>query len=56
MSVIQGKRKEREKKWYETPSGKLRLKVIVMLSKLPVIGKVIQSKYSQLPGVIKHKR
>lgn len=51
MSVISGQRKKREPKWYETPVGKLRLKFIVMASKLPLIGKPIKTKYYELPGV-----
>jgi len=51
MSVITGQRKKREPKWYETPTGKLRLKFIVMASKLPLIGKPIKAKYYELPGV-----
>lgn len=51
MSVISGQRKQREPKWYETPTGKLRLKFIVIVSKLPLIGKSIKAKYYNLPGV-----
>lgn len=51
MSVISGERKKREPRWYETPTGKLRLKLIVMASKLPLIGRPIKAKYYELPGV-----
>jgi len=52
MSVIKGEKKIREPKWYETPTGKLRLKMIVFASRLPWIGPGIRKKYSHLPGVV----
>lgn len=51
MTVISGQRKKREPKWYETPTGRVRLKFIVFASKLPLIGNSIKSKYYELPGV-----
>jgi len=56
MSMISGQRKQREPKWYETPTGKIRLKFIVMASKLPLIGKPIKAQYYHLPGVGNAKR
>lgn len=35
MSVIKGEKKQRQPKWYETPTGKLRLKFIVFASRMP---------------------
>ena len=51
MSVIKGEKKQRQPKWYETPTGKLRLKFIVFASRMPFIGKNLREKYRDLPGV-----
>jgi len=51
MTTITGQRKKREPKWYETPTGKIRLKFIVIARKMPLIGKPIKAKYYDLPGV-----
>lgn len=51
MTTISGKRKERKPKWYETPFGKFRLSIIVLTSKLPLVGKLVKAKYYHLPGV-----
>jgi hypothetical protein len=51
MTTITGQRKKREPKWYETPIGKIRLKFIVIASKMPLIGKTVKAKYYNLPGV-----
>jgi len=49
--MISGERKRRGPKWYETPFGKIKLKMIIVASRLPLIGKSIKTKYYQLPGV-----